>query len=299
MNFGFSPLERLLEPITLVRGYLIGLAFLPVLLALSIAQALNRGSIPNRMVIGAVIGYNALAVVSSLTAAALAVLIILLVLSYSRALRIRLDLRAAFRTVAVCIGYGTAAGVVTAALLPFMSSLLPIGYQSEQSDANGLTPQLLVDVPAGFAVVGYGIGIAHAVALICGPAENLVLRRFTAPGVLMGTLIAFACLGYGPFGILRAMIKSMPDVSSSDCTNVSITEHLDNPSWLLKAIDICGGGGVYLGDQSFLWCAAIVVGLIAVAAFVMDFRNRARNLKNLDVSDLTRPGAPSSGRDGA
>jgi len=271
VRLGSRSLERLLEPLTMVREYLFGLLLVPILLALSVAWALNSGSISQHSIMGAYLGYTAWSIVSCLTAALIVTLGVLRILTYVEALRIRFDIQGAFRTIAVWTGYGTAAGVVTAALLPFMSGVVSSGAPGAEEDAVALTPQLLVDVPAAAAVIGYAVGIARAVVVVFDNAENLILRRFVAPSALLIVLIVLAQFGYGPDGILRALASSMPDIDVADCAGDALGDHLDEPAWLLKALDVCGGNSVRLEDQPFLWFVGIVVGIFSLGAFVVDF----------------------------
>lgn len=276
VHVGLDRLEDLLGPGALVRGYLLWLMSTPVLLAVTFSWVLETGPAARRRVQGAFVGYNGLSIVSCLTAALLATVVVLTVVTYVRLLNIRLDVREALRAIAVWTGYGTAIGVVTAALLPIMSKVMATRAATTQDGPVSLTPQILIDVPAAFAIVGYVIGIAFALIVIGREAENLLLRRFVAPSVLVAVLVGMVQLDLGPRGILQSMMASAPDVILDCNDGQALSQHLEDPAWLLRAIDACGDGGAYVQDEPFLWSVGAGLALFAVAAFMADFYRGAR-----------------------
>lgn len=274
VQFGLAALERLFRPLTFVRAYGMSFVLVPVLVALVFTRTMTQGSTLERAALGAFFGYNALAVVAYVTAAAILALVAMSVLAYSHVLAIQLSLAAAAKTIVSCTGYGTAAGLVTAALLPFMSHFLG-GYAGKLESQMPLTPEILVELPAAFAVVGYVIGIAAAAVTLCRNADNLLLRRFIAPVILMLILVGLINAAFGPHEILRNMMASAPGVSASECTDASFLAHLSSPSWLFSAMDSCGAGESVLSNEVFLWVSGVFTGSLALLEFVRDVRRTA------------------------
>ncbi|SKA98430.1 hypothetical protein SAMN06295879_2594 [Agreia bicolorata] len=275
LRFGFGSLDRLLSPGTFIRWYIVSLALLPVLLALVMTRILSTSPAPYRASLGALFGYNALVVVSCLTAGALLTFIGCAIATYAGILRVKLNVRGAFIAVAACTGYGTAAGFAVVALLPMMQRIVPMPGLGSLASSPGLTPQLLVEVPAGFAIIGYGIGIPVGIVVLCGTARNLLVRRILAPLLFILVLVGMTHFGFGPRGTLLSMVAAMPSVGAESCTDSAIVEHSGDPEWMLRALDACGRDSIYLDDSVFLWTGAIAVCILAAGRFVIDFRRDA------------------------
>jgi len=107
-------------------------------------------------------------------------------------------------------------------------------------------------------------------------AENLVVRRLVAPFVFIVLLVSMTRIGFSPANILRTLASGISDREITDCSTETFQSHSHDPLWLLKALNTCQEGGAYIGDDQFLWSAGIMIGLIALGAFVRDFRGRAR-----------------------
>lgn len=272
LNIGPHTLGRLFTPQALVRVHLMGLILVPAVVAAFFAWAVESRPNLTRATLGAEIGYNGLAIASCLTTALIGTVILMAVLTYSRTLTVDLDLRATFRAVAEGTGFGTAAGLLTAALVPAMAFLLTI----EDDRSVPLTPRLLVDIPAASAIIGFTIGLFLSLTRMCRKAENLVIRRLLCPLVFVTFLISMTNTGFAPANILRTLASGISDREITDCTTETFQSHSQDPLWLLKALNTCQEGGVYIQDDQFLWSAGVMIGLIALGAFVRDFRGRAR-----------------------
>lgn len=272
LNIGPHSLGRLLEPRALVRAHLVGLIFLPVLVAILLAWVVESRPHLSRATLGAEIGYNGLAIASCLTTTLVLTILFMAVLTYSRALIVGLDLRATVRAIAEGTGIGTAAGLLTAALVPAAGFLLTI----HDDESAPLTPRILVDIPAASAIIGVTIGLFVSLTRMCHKAENLVVRRLVAPLVFIVILVSMTRIGFSPANILRTLAEGVSDREITDCTAATFQSHAQDPLWLLKGLNTCRDGGAYIGDGQFLWSAGIMIGLIALGAFVRDFRGRAR-----------------------
>lgn len=289
VRIGFHVLDRLLDPVAGVRGYLLGLVLLPVFIALAFAWMLSTGSNADRNVIGAIVGYNALVIASCLTAGLIITVVVMVVLTYARVLVVELDLRRVFTTIAAWIGTASAIGAVTAALLPLLGAFVP-GYSFSASASQGiLTPSVLVDVPAGFAVVGYAGGILHATVEICRGARNLIVWRVAAPAVFVLALLGLVKIGLGPFGILAALIAPLSSPAVIGCADGEVSDHLGDAAWLIRAAEYCGDGRIYVDDQAFLWWVAVCATALVLVAFASDFRRRARAMHADAAAPPVRP----------
>ncbi|RLP07029.1 hypothetical protein [Propionibacterium australiense] len=273
LNIGPRSLGRLLEPQTLVRAHLVGLLLVPVLVATFLAWAVNSRPNLTRATLGAGIGYNGLAIASCLTTALILTALFMTILTYSRTLTVGLDLRASVRAVAEGTGFGTAAGLLTAALVPAAAFLLTI----EEGHSASLTPRLLVDIPAAYAIIGFTVGLFASLTRMCRKAQNLVIRRLVCPLVFVVFLTSMTHIGFSPANILRTLASGISDKEIPDCSVETFQAHSQDPLWLLKGLNTCQEGGAYIQDDQFLWSAGIMIGLIALGAFVLDIRTRARS----------------------
>lgn len=271
VGFSSEPLERLLAPLAMVRVYLLVLALVPVLVAMVFVAVLNTGPALQREAMGALVGYNALALLSCLTTVMIGTTIAMAVLTYSGALRFRIDLKGAVRTIAICTGNGTAIGVVAAALLPVMSRVFPSVF-APTADFAGLTPQILVDLPAAMAVLGYAFGLIRAAVELASPAENLLLRRFVAPAIFLMVLGVMVNTGFGPRSLLLSMLSGATTASEIGCTEGAFRSHSDDSGWIVQAMQQCGGAPVHVDDQTFAVISLMALGATAIAVLITDFR---------------------------
>ncbi len=277
--------ERLLEARSVVVLYGIGLTVLPVFFAVGITRALIGAEPISRAVNAHVIGFNAIAVVSCLTAAAVLVALLLLAVRGLQLLSCRLDLRRAMQAVAAGTGYGTAAGFVTAALMPVMTLLLKQDGQAAVAD-----PSLLIEIPAAGAVLGYGLGIASATAVLLRDASNLVLRRLVVPATLVAAAVALEHWGVVPSRIMN-MATSDASVEYAGslramCMDTDIWQaQLLNGAWIMRALVECGQA-VRIDDSSYVSTVVVLATSVAVVALAKDIRERSRQVEG--ASDAAR-----------
>ncbi|WP_448262013.1 hypothetical protein [Microbacterium aurum] len=276
VRVGFDALDRILTPGTMVRGYTLAALVSPPLFAIFIVWMMSASSGAPRAVLAAVVGYNALAVVSIVTMGMLLSVILLVVLTYCDILDIQLDIRRTFMTIVGWIGVASAVGAGTAALLPIVNFAMPLPALG--GGAGTVAPSVLVDVPAAFAVVGYALGVAHASVDLCRRAANLVLRRFTAPLTLGLVVTAMVAAGAGPSAILASLLAPLAAVPSVDCDQSAVESHANEPAWILRAVEACADGRISVDDLVFLSVFAIVLAAFAITAFVVDFRRAASEL---------------------
>jgi hypothetical protein len=284
LRISFDSFEQLMRPKAIMHGYIVAVVLAPVGLVISGTAYFADQSSPDHVIFATYAGFNALAVTACLTVAVLVTILAMLALGYLKLVLIRLDVNAAFRAIASWIGYGSAAGVVAVGLLPFAMRLSPSSYAVAQGGQSILTPRLLVDVPAGFAVLGFGIGVLVAVVTMGRAAENLVIRRFLVPAVMLGVLALMARADIAPGGILRGIVTSMPTIGALECENADIVlPHLQDPSWLIRAVDQCGDG-IYLENEPFLWGMGILLGGLAIGYFIADFHRASSGRLEGDAS---------------
>jgi hypothetical protein len=285
IHVGVDTVDRVVAPRTIFLYYVVGLAVFPVVLAVFFTYHSRGGSLFDQRVLSLVLGYNALLVVSYLTAATVSCVLILVFMRYAGILLIKLDVVSAFRTVAAWTGYGTAAGVVTAAMLPVVNGILPFSASpnSATDSMDIINPQLLVDLPAAGAVAGYGIGLIVSAVVVCGTAENLLVGRLFAPTLFVMVLSTLASLGLDPRGLFT-VLSSRPEGSAPgqriDCSSSVIQstflEHPTDTSWLVRVLNECGTPFI-LGGWTFVAFISISVVLLAGIWAAVDFRRRFMN----------------------
>ena len=264
VRIGFGAIERMLEPMTIVRSYFVLLILLPVIVAVSVIWSLNSGDSLQRGVTGVFVGYNALAWVSFLTAATLITLILSALLRVAGVVNVRPDHRGVFITIAQGVGFGTAAGLVAGALLPFMLGVIP--YAASESS---IGPAMLVDIPAAWGVAGYVLGILVATAGIFRNAENLLIRNLAGPAIFGGVIWVMSLTDSGPRRILANVLASSHD-SEIDCTESGLEAHVDDPEWLFRALSDCGGEVLLAPERTLLWILTSTLVLVVVTFFVRD-----------------------------
>jgi hypothetical protein len=274
IQLGFFALDRLMAAGTVARSYLLILIFMPVLLAVAFTWALNRGTDFERRVMGVMVGYNTLAIASWMTVAMILVLAAATVAVYVKTLRIDLNLRRVFGTVAVWSGYGTAAGFIAAALLPVFIRIMPGTYATADGTEAVLPPQLLIDVPAAGAIAGYVFGIVIASSVLCENARHLLLRRIFAPALLFTVLFVLTRIDLGPRSILHGILTPIPLPEADACTDAGFTNHIDESGWVMQALRACGSDGAVVDDQTMLWTMGLLIAAVAITKFIIDFRHR-------------------------
>ncbi|GAB3405002.1 hypothetical protein GCM10027515_17810 [Schumannella luteola] len=268
LRLDFGAVDRFLSVGTFLRGYslLVGTVFVGAVLSVFWTVIGSSSSLKNAF--GAVIGFNTLAVVSCASAATLIVVVAIGALIRIGVIRLTLDLAGTFRRVAGWIGYGTAAGVVMASLLPLASTGLANITSGAIGGTEALGPAVLVELPAAGAVAGYMIGLAVALVRLLESARNLLLRRWLAPSLFSVVLAVMSHWNLGPQSLAQSITEPLFDAAAVDCDE-KVIEGLDQGS-MFAALARCGDGAVYLSDAGFLWIAFIVVGLIAIVMFVAD-----------------------------
>lgn len=230
--------------------------------------------------LAAVIGYNTLVVVSSLTLAALGAYIIFGLLALCNVLSFRVDRIAGSRRVAICVGYGTAAGLVGAALLPTFATLPLLGTlpRAEGFGGTALPPNILVELPAVGAILGYCVGLVLASRTMCHESRSIAVHGSMGPLILIAALAVVVGVGLGPGSLLRKLQRVFPKVDPGDCGVELILTNRDKPAHLFQLVEACGDGRVYLDDGGFLVAAIALTLLIVGVPFVRDARRRSKKL---------------------
>ncbi len=275
-EIGFGSLDRLFGAGVFVRLYFLAFLAVPVLVAGSLAWALDGGSDLQRGIYAIMLGYNAPSIVSSLSIALALTLLALAVLTYLKSLRVRLNVRRVFLTVVSWSGYGTAAGLMSVAVLPIMIKIMPSGYGPHVGGTSTLSPQLLIDVPAAGAIIGYSFGIIAAAVEVCQHARAIPVRRLVAPALLFLFVCGMSRLDAGPSGILHAMVGSVSNTPWMGCRDDAFRAHLNDPAWVFHALEACTpDGGVVMADSFFVPTLGILCAMGAIYASVRDFRHAA------------------------
>ncbi|MEB4615812.1 hypothetical protein [Leucobacter sp. M11] len=284
-------MDRVLAPRAILLAYVSGLAILPMVFAWIFIHAIRGGSIVEQRVLSLVVGYNALLVVSCLTTAVVVSLLILTLMRFARVLLVSLDAAGVFRVVATWTGYGTAAGVVTAAMLPVLNQLLPLSTSPDpETDLTAtISPQLLIDIPAAGAVAGYGIGLTVSVVVLCRRAENLIIRWLLAPAIFVMVLVVLGANGIDPRGLFAVVSRSIAASTSGkvpecNATNDQFEERIADTPWVLQLMETCSPPFLVEGGM-FVAGTGVAVMLLALVLMVFDFRRGIKELS--EQSDLS------------
>lgn len=286
-----SSLDRLMDIRNWFRGYLLTyflvLVFVPIIVAIGFVSALNSGPLVSRRIMGAYVGYVALSTTSWLTLALIVTICVSVGLVLGGFFVVQPSIKAALGSVAACTGYGTAAGVVTAALIPIVS----IGHYRGSAGSNGgsvaIVPQLLIDMPAAFAAAGYLLGLLVAAVQLFVNAANLVLRRIVVPGILVGSLILLDNVGLGSTSIIIRVREEVGDISVSACSESVLNQHLDDPAWLLGALGVCDSGADWIQGAWLLRVFIFLTAAVSGIASVYDLTSAAAGRPHDSNSSLT------------
>ncbi|MGB3375693.1 MAG: hypothetical protein WBA87_11245 [Microbacterium sp.] len=260
-----AALDRFFSPKSFFGLY--GLAFLivPPVMAFWFVTYLNSSEPVARAQVTAVLGYNALFVASAVTAAAVLTGIASATLRRLSILKFRLDYIGMLKVVAAWMGGSSAAGAIGAALVPLLQLLLPVlPTTGISSHVPVITPQVLLDLPAAGAVIGYVLGVAAALLKLGTGASNLVFRRLLIPALFVLSTWVLVGLGVTPMGLFRSLVvKPMNTVATVACDVPDpwpqFSAHVDEPAWMLVAVDRCGGGTMLSGEALGISVSVLVV----------------------------------------
>lgn len=274
-----SSVQALVTLYVVVAALSMTLALMLVLDNLHSAATASRATatVASAKVIGAIIGFNSLSVLSVLTSCLLGTAGVVCALHLAGAVRVRADWRGSLRDIAAATGYGTVAGFIAAALMP-----LPVvwGMARGMTDI-GLTPQVLVDLPAMGAVAGYAAGVAWSSTRLFAGASNL-LARFVPSLAMSGTvLVVLGGLGLTPRRIMSALLDAWPNPTiPCDASLEAITELVQTPGTLVRLAERCGMSELYIADDASLWCGVIAPFACGIVRMVWDVRHRCRELRD-------------------
>jgi hypothetical protein len=280
INLNFDSLDRVFSYRMFFAYFMMALAAVPVLLAVLLTYAIRSGSLAEQRIISVMVGYNTLLVVSCLTAATMACLAVLIILKLSRILLVRLNYWTVFKVVAAGTGYGTAAGVVTAALLPVLNGVLPLSASTEPTSdvLSIINPQLLLDVSAAGAVIGYGISLVVSLFIVCGSATNLFIKRFFGPLLFVLFVSLFSSMGANPQELMGRLVRNSNVTIEIDEVNCSVEYNVDaleqnsfDTSWLFAVAEACDSSFMITGEAFTTGVIIIVVG-ISLVWVATDFR---------------------------
>lgn len=205
-------------------------------------------------------------------------------LRWTNVLCVRLDFGRMFNLIATYTGYGTAVGVVTVALLPIMTNLVPQMHPGNEHSV--ISPRLLLDVPAAFALIGFLIGALCGSVVLCVSAENLAIRRLLAPTVFAIALLVIFRLGAGPSSVLQMLLAQLKG-PGMDCSAEAIMKRLTDTNGAFQVYLTCGDGSLRISDRAFGWSALILLAIAAIWAFIRDFRRRAHSTEATPPTALT------------
>jgi hypothetical protein len=278
INWSFSAIEGLVAPLTVAKAYAVSIFITPLMLAPLLVVTLGRDRGVAEEVLSAVVGFNAILLASCLTAAVIISSLIAMLLRWMKFIRFEFAYLHVLRRLAGCIGYGTAMGAFTAALVPLVLVAFP-----GTGGGNGLqsmSPGLLVELPAFGAVAGYLIGLICIVVGLGKNSTNVLYRRTLVPTIFGGIVFALLDIGVSPRGIFERVARQAeaPGAHASVSCEARDVEAIsqDSPR-LMSALRACGEDPI-LSGEAFGWITLIVGLVVVLLALITDVWRRHREI---------------------
>lgn len=229
--------DRALDEMLSMRGSCI---FFGVVLLLCLVLMFSIGvwniedaPVQVRPTIRSVLGYNGLAVATCVTVSFLITVTLLTVVCRLGVLRVTPDVRKSFEVVVAWIGYFSMAGLLIAAVVPLVAT--PDNASSQ--DQARVSPTILIDLPAVFAVIGAIIGMVIGATMILSCAKNLLLRRFF-PAIVY-VVVVVASVKYFDVTPREVFNRATSDTKSmvTSCDESLLEQHLDDGAFSSILLD--------------------------------------------------------------
>lgn len=223
-------------------------------------------------VMRAAIGFNALFIVAVFTLITLVTASLAALLRSLGVVRFPIDLKRQLSRLAMLVGYGTLAGVISAALTPIATALF------RQSASPPLSPSVLIDLPSAGAVGGYVIGLVVLATSLGRQSSNLVYQHLLFPAIFLGLLYIAYKLELTPEMLFQHVVTNAIDpagISNTLCSasdnDDQVRAHLSDPAWLLAVANRCGGA-VVIGGRSLVGSVAVGMSVVAGVRFLSGIR---------------------------
>ena len=252
---------------------------------------ISSGSDIDVVLVRSIVAYNAFFVAAILTAILLVLVSVLFLARGMGLLHVDIAWKRALTRLGTAVGLGTLAGTVGATLTPFAVWFFDVGEGSDRL----ISPEVLFDLPAAGAVVGYVVGVLCAVLVLGQGASNLLYRHALTPVLFTCLIVVTNHFAVTPQRLFDQLLvdRLQEQVPGGICAvaspgagvDVDVQSLLSRPAVLLVAAHTCHGDTVMLDwtTVSRLLCAV----LIAVAGAMLG-RDVVRGLGNAQAQE-TRP----------
>lgn len=176
--------------------------------------------------------------------------------------------RRAVTTIAGWAGAGVIFGAAVAALTPLVSGVWPYPPVANFSLESALTPQLLLNLSAAGAAIGYTLGLLASLYALSSSATNLVYRTVSAPLIFTVWTLGFSGFA-NPSAILMRIVESIRDETTPVSSNMSQTEaeELLSSDWSTLLVFIYDNGFPFPAATS--WWRIVTVTLTITTIFML------------------------------
>lgn len=284
-----DPLEKLFS----VRVSGVGILVMSVMgvagLLLATWVWISSGSDIDVVLVRGIVAYNAFFVAAILTAILLVLVSVLFLARGMGLLHVDIAWKRALTRLGTAVGLGTLAGTVGATLTPLAVWFFDVGEGSDRL----ISPEVLFDLPAAGAVVGYVVGLVCAVPVLGQGASNLLYRHALTPVLFTCLIVVTNHFAVTPQRLFDQLLvdRLQEQVPGGICSiaspgaGVDVQSLLSRPAVLLVAAHTCHGDTVMLDWTTVSWLLCAV--LIAVAGSMLG-RDVVHGLRNAQAQE-TRP----------
>lgn len=270
------------------RLYGLALTLLPLVLAVTTVSYTRTEDASIRALQSVVFGYNALLVAAFVTTALVGTLALVSVLRVLGVFRFRLLWLRMLKLLAASVGIGTACGAFTGALVPAVelywvsSGSVSLGLESILAR---VSPQLMLEIPAWGAIVGYVIGCATAIAWATDRGVSSIVRRLVLPGLFIMCVYMLLVVEFSPRHMFARLSEAVTRSSESRNWSCAVIENQPMGS---EAIDVETGvvyfsrcnPSVILADGPLGWG---IVSVVVFAVVAIWFSERCRKGKRVET----------------
>lgn len=282
--------DRLASLRVFLVAYGVALAAMPALFAIIAVSQFGSEDDAVGMVFRTYASYYLLLCASCLTFALVATLATIAALRAVGIIMWKPDYRQVITVVTSWAGTGVVFGAAVAALTPLFVGVWPILGSSEIFHGNAVTPQLLLNLSAAGAGLGYAFGLIASLYSVSQNAVNLVHRFIVAPVIFTGWSWATGVTHFAnPSSIANRIVDSIRPSTRPITQNMTVNEAeaLLNEDWRRALIFIAEYNFPFPGALSWPLTVSITLGIVTGIVFVVSV---TRRLKVTSESAANIPG---------
>lgn len=232
-----------------------------------------------RPMIRSALGYNGLAVATCVTVSFLIMVTLLTVVCRLGFLRVTPDVLKSFEVVVASIGYFSMAGLLIAAVVPLVAT--PDNASSQ--DQVRVSPTILIDIPAVFAVISATIGMVIGATMILSCAKNLFLRRvFPAIVYVVVVVVSVKYFDVTPREVFNRATSDTKSMVTS-CDESLLEQHLDDGAFFIHFTRHCDGHDLILDNDLYLRTIVVIACIASTGLFIRDVRDAVAESRRRDL----------------